>query len=245
MIVRRAKLIPDTEVPLDDGLTKPPPVRAKIRLDDGKSVQAIIKRLPPKETAVECFCSALLHGWGIPTPPIALIEEENEYIFASLDTAYPSLKKRFGITADIGKPESAKRAMAAAEIVSTWDETPRVIAIDEAISNKDRNLGNILWDGDTRSYIDHASALNPSAIGINKLAGLMFALGKYERIEKSAVAACFTLAQDTITNAVEDLPETWLEYKNEFENFVSNQLPQLANKVIACFPKPQKDLLTP
>jgi len=245
MIVRRAKLIPDTETPIDDGLTNPPPMRAKVRLDDGKSVQAIIKRLPPKETAVECFCSALLDGWGIPTPPIALIEEENTYVFASLDTSYPSLKKRFGITQEMEKPESARRALAAGDVIKTWEETPRVIAIDEAIANRDRNLGNILWDGDSRSYIDHASSLNPSAHGINKLAGLIFAMGKYEKIEKSAVAACFTLAQETIENAVEDLPETWLEYKTEFETFVSNQLPQLANKVIACFPKPQKDLLTP
>lgn len=241
----RGRLIPDSETPIHDGKTKPPPVRAKVRLDNGRAVQAIIKRLPPRETAIECFCSTLLQNWGIPTPPIALVEDGDGIVFASLDTHYPSLKKRFGISEDMSKPEQAERTIAAGHIVKTWEETPLVIAADEAIANTDRNLGNILWDGEDRSYIDHAASLDPTASGINKLAGLMYTIGQSERIEKSAVTACFTLAKESITQSVEEMPETWLEYKNEFAHFVSNRLPQLANKVIACFPKPQKDLLSP
>jgi len=242
-MILRGRLIPDTETPLDDGKSNPPPMRAKIRLSDGRSVQAIIKRLPPRDTAVECFCSLLLNSWNVPTPPIALIEEGEQLVFASLDTSYPSLKKRFGIGQDMSKPEQAARAMAAAHLIKTWEETPLVIAADEATLNYDRNLGNILWDGDTRSYIDHANALNPRTIGINRLAGLMFAIGASERFERSAVAACLTLADDAIKKATEAMPDNWLDYKAEFELFVSSRLPQLANKVIACFPKPQQDLL--
>lgn len=244
-MIQRGRLIPDTETPLDDGKTNPPPMRAKVRLDSGRSVQAIIKRLSPKETAIECFCAVLLTEWGISVPPVALIEDGDGLAFASLDTSYPSLKRRFGITADMSKPEQAARAMAAGKIAQQWEEIPLVIAADEAIKNIDRNIGNILWDGETRSYIDHGAAMNGESKGINMLAGLMFAIGAHEKIERSAVAACFTLAEEAITKAIEKMPEDWLEYKNEFGHFVSNRLPQLANKVIACFPKPQKDLLSP
>lgn len=244
-MILRGRLIPDTETPLDDGKSIPPPMRAKIRLDNGRDTQAIVKRLPPKAMVTECFCALLLSGWGIPVPPIALVEDGDDLLFASLDTQYPSLKKRFGIHADMGKPEQAKRAMQAGELVREWAETPAVIAVDEAICNWDRNLGNILWDGETRSYIDHERALDPASKGINLLAGLMFAIGASAKMERSAIAACFTLAEATITEVIDELPETWLEYKNDFAAFVSNRLPQLANRVIACFPKPQADLLSP
>ena len=241
----RGRLIPDTETPLDDGATQPPPMRAKIRLDDGRSVQAIVKRLPPRELAVECFCAQLLERWGIPTPPAALVRDGDALLFASLDTHYPSLKRRFGIAPTLPAPERAARALAAARVVREWDETPLVIAADEALGNHDRNLGNILWDGESRSYIDHAAALDPAAKGINKLAGLMLAAGAAERIERAAVAACFTLAHEAIASAAEQLPETWLECREAFEQFVAERLPNLANRVIACFPKPQQDLLSP
>lgn len=244
-MILRGRLIPDTEVPLDDGKTLPPPVRAKVRLADGRAVQAVIKRLAPRETAVECYCAELLALWGIPTPPVALIDDGNAFVFASLDTGYPSLKKRLGITGDMGKPEQAQRAIAAGKLIKDWEELPAVIAADEAIRNHDRNLGNILWDGLTRSYIDHAGALDANTRGINMLAGLMIAVGAATQIERAAVTSCFTLAEDAIKKATEDMPESWLEYKNEFAAFVADRLPQLANKVIACFPKPQQDLLSP
>lgn len=244
-MILRGRLIPDTEVPLDDGKTLPPPVRAKVRLADGRAVQAVIKRLGPRETAVECYCAELLALWGIPTPPIALIDDGDAFVFASLDTGYPSLKKRLGITGDMGKPEQAQRAIAAGKLIKDWEELPAVIAADEAIRNHDRNLGNILWDGVTRSYIDHAGALDPGAKGINMLAGLMIAIGAAAQIERAAVTACFTLAEDAIKMATENMPESWLEYKNEFAAFVVDRLPQLANKVIACFPKQHQDLFNP
>lgn len=239
------RLIPDSETPIDDGKTQPPPMRAKVRLNDGRAVQAIIKRLSPRDTAVECFCAKLFEEWGIPVPPVALIEEPDGWIFASLDTSYPSLKKRFGIDRDMSKPEQAERALAAAHLVKNWSETPLVIAADEAVINWDRNLGNILWDGAQRSYIDHARALDPTAKGINMLAALMHVIGESEKMERAAVAHCFTLAEDSITRVIEKMPDSWLEYKSEFAKFVADRLPQLANKVIACFPKPQKDLLSP
>lgn len=242
-MILSGRLIPDTETPLDDGRTLPPPVRAKIRLTDGRAVQAIIKRLNPRETAVECFCAELLSLWGLPTAPAALVDDGATLVFASLDTGYPSLKRRFGIDLDMTKPEQVRRARAAGELIKQWDEIPTVIAADEAIRNRDRNLGNILWDGATRTYIDHAAALDPGARGINVLAGLMYAVGASEKMERAAVAACFTLAADAIKKATEGMPETWLEFKNEFSDFVSERLPQLANEVISCFPKPHRDLL--
>lgn len=244
-MILRGRLIPDSETPLDDGKTRPPPMRAKVRLADGRAVQAIIKRLSPRETAVECYCAELFALWGLPTPPVALIDDGEALLFASLDTGYPSLKKRFGISDAQGKPEQAQRAMAAGQLIKHWEEVPAVIAADEAINNRDRNIGNILWDGETRSYIDHAGSLAAATPGINMLAGLMYAIGESNRIERAAVAACFVLTEQAIKKATEDIPVTWLEYKDEFADFVASRLPQLANKVIACFPKPQKDLLSP
>lgn len=143
-MILRGRLIPDTETPLDDGKTIPPPMRAKVRLENGKSAQAIIKRMSPRETAIECYCSVLIAGWNIPTPPVALIDDGGDsFIFASLDTTYPSLKKQFGITTNMGDREQIARTFAAGQIVKTWEEVPIVIAADEAIKNYDRNLGNI------------------------------------------------------------------------------------------------------
>lgn len=73
----------------------------------------------------------------------------------------------------------------------------------------------------------------------------MLVIGETDKIERASVAAALTLAQDVITKAIEDMPECWLSYKTEFVEFVTDRIPQLANKVIACFPKPQKDLLSP
>lgn len=244
-MILRGRLIPDSETPLDDGKTRPPPMRAKVKLVDGRAVQAIIKRLSPRETAVECYCAELFALWGLPIPPIALIDDGDALVFASLDTGYPSLKKRFGISDTQDKPEQARRAMAAGHVIKHWEELPTVIAADEAINNRDRNIGNILWDGETRSYIDHAGSLATGTSGINVLAGLMHAIGESNRIERAAVASCFVLTEQAIIKATEDMPGTWLEYKDEFSNFVAGRLPQLANKVIACFPKIQQDLLSP
>lgn len=244
MKLRRATLIPDTEVPLDDGATIPPPVRAQVRVD-GVAMAAIVKRVPPRELAAECLCALLLPAWGVPVPEPLVVEDGEFLCFGSLEKAYPSLKKRFALHGDLPKPLQAKRALMAGAIIAEWDETPLVIAADEAIRNYDRNLGNILWDGDARAYIDHAKALGVDAgPGINKLAGIMHTLGLAARMEPAAVSACFTLAATAVTEAISALPAEWVECRDAFEGFILGRLPSLANQVIACFPKPQQDLFS-
>ena len=145
-------------------------VRAVVRLD-GKDVAAIVKKIEQPLIAAECFAALLLKGWGLSVPePILVKLHDDTYAFGSLEVKYPSLKQSLSLDK---LPDTAKEAAykKLAAIIGKWKQTPLAIASDEAIGNKDRNTGNILWDGGKPWFVDHERSFGLIAQeDLNKLA---------------------------------------------------------------------------
>lgn len=153
MKLRTGTIVPGTETLAGDGINSP--MRAAVRVD-GELHAAIVKRLNNRELLAECFCAMLLTAWGLPVPEPVLIIDNEGHAFASLDAGYPSLKKRIGLL-NSGNNEALRTLLVkvGATIACAFPDAGRALAIDELIGNDDRNLGNILWDGEHHAYIDH------------------------------------------------------------------------------------------
>ena len=221
-----------------EGLTKP--VRAVVRVED-RDIAVILKYIPPHSIAAECFCALLLRAWGVPVPEPILVETPTGPAFASMEVEYPSLHHRLGLNLN-GLPDSVRTQLTheGARIVCGWKATPLALAADEAISNYDRNLGNLLWDGGDPWFIDHDQSLGKSTQpNANKLAKLAQLIGEHSPIERAAVGVALTLSAHY---AQEAEIESGIDATG-FAAYVETRVPSLASKVLSRFPKPQ-DLLS-
>lgn len=234
------ELIPGTEMPVGTGLTGAQ--RVLVRYPDGMVKAAIVKRMGSKAIAAECFCSLLLRRWGLNVPEPAIVGNP-PMAFACVDVSYPNLLQRLGWSEDL--PATTKKVLAerAAKLVASFTQTPLALTADEAIQNLDRNLGNILWNGDEVAWIDHERALGASPEpmpDVNKLAALAVMSNEHERIAAAAVTASFTLS----AGAVDEAERICSDHANAagFSKVVSDRLKHLANAVLARFPRPN-DLL--
>lgn len=238
MSIETVAVVPGTETPVGDGINRP--VRCIVRFADQSIRAAIVKRLTPDGVAAEAFCALLLRGWGLSVPQPALVA--GEMAFASLEVTYPNLKQRIGWSENL--PDSVKRALfiQGAKLVSSMGDTPRALSADEAIDNRDRNLGNILWDGSNATWIDHERAfgLGPEPDG-NKLATMIVGSGlDCSGIQTAAVAVSLSLGAQVVAEAVGHCDG--LNVSN-FAAQVTGRLSLLANRVLQRFPQPA-DLLS-
>lgn len=234
------ELVVGSESAVGTGLTGAQ--RGLIRLPDGTVRAAIVKRMEPRAIAAECFCSLLLRRWGLNVPEPAIVGDP-PVAFASLDVSYPNLLQRVGWSASLPPQVRAVLEQAAARLVASFAQTPLALAADEAIKNLDRNLGNILWNGNEVAWIDHERALGASRepmADINKLAGLALMAGEHDRIAAAAVTASFTLSAAAVAEA-ERVCSAHADTTG-FSAVVSERLEHLANAVLARFPRPS-DLL--
>lgn len=218
--------------------------RCTIVLEDGTRRAAIVKRGPIDQISAEIFCAVLLRGWGLNVPDPFLVKEESGLAFASADAGYPSLSRRLSL--DHLPDGSAKSAamLIAARIAVSMKSAGLAAAADEAIDNRDRNLGNILWDGTQEAWIDHGLALGNGAKydDINKLCVMAVNLcGDYANLQRAAVANSMTLSASHATTAQEAITASGIAF--EAEEFVTRRLPGLAKQVLARFPQPA-DLLS-
>lgn len=163
--------------------------------------------------------------------------------FACIDVSYPNLLQRVGWSQNL--PPQVKKVLevSAARLVASFEQTPLALAADEAIQNLDRNLGNILWDGNAVAWIDHERALGASPqpmLDLNKLALLAVASGEHDRIAAAAVTATFALS----AGAVDEAHRVCAAHVDTsgFSAVVGERLKRLANAVLDRFPKPS-DLL--
>lgn len=154
---------------------------------------------------------------------------------------YPNLKQRIGWFDDL--PDAVARVLLAegARIVAMLPETPRAVAADEAIDNRDRNLGNILWDGANVAWIDHERTLGLVPMeDANKLAQLVaHGADDVARIQRAAVAVALTLSAQVIDAAKAECAGIDVA---AFARLVSERLGPLAARVCNRFPRPD-DLL--
>ncbi len=238
MKLETARLVRGSETPAGDGLSGA--LRCVLSLPDGTKRAAILKRMERQRVMAEAFCSLLLRGWGLNVPDPYLVDEGETIAFASADATYPSLKQRLGITGLPEGPALNAVVQVAMGIVSQLEQTPLALMADEAIDNRDRNLGNILWDGQNVSWIDHELALGLAEHqnDINKLAAMVSATPQASSVKTSALAAWMAANREVPGSASQHCAGT-----DGFASLVATRLNGLGTRILARFPAPQ-DLLS-
>ena len=237
-----ATVIPGSEIPAGDGQTGAK--RCVIVLPDGTRRSAILKRGSVGEVAAEAFAALVLSEWGLPVPEPFLVNELAGPAFASADVRYPNLKKTLGLEA-LPKGPAKKAAMRIAMALAVkLRTTPLAATADEAIDNRDRNLGNILWDGQDEAWIDHALSLGEHPTDypdINKLCIMATEVGDHERVRQAAAGQALAIDATPLHLAMGVMP-VGLKHK-DYAAYVANRLPDLVSRLLARFPRP-KDLLS-
>lgn len=242
MQLQTATVIAGSESPAGDGQFGA--MRCVITLPDGSRRAAVIKRGPVGEIAAEAFGALVLAAWGLPVPEPFLIDEATGPAFATADVGYPNLKKRLGLDSLPDGPAKAAALQIAVQLAVQLPSTPLAVVADEAINNRDRNLGNILWDGQSEAWIDHALALGEHPEGYpdrNKLAEMACMAGDHDRVSRAAVGQALAVSSSPLVPASDAMP-TALQGRNHAA-YVAARLNNLAARVLDRFPKPA-DLLT-
>jgi hypothetical protein len=219
-------------------------VRCVIRLEDGSLRGAVLKRVSRQEVEAEYLAAKLLMAWGLAVPEPFLVMEGSSAYFASADVGYPNLKKRFGFESTADARVKAEVIAKMSKIVCSFASLPRAIVCDEVLKNTDRNLGNILWDGNQEWWIDHARTFDVTdSNDVNKLCDIVVSQGNYEPIQRSAVTQGLLLDRSVPAATLLD-PEICPQDFSTKESltFVDKRLAEIASLVLARFPKPA-DLL--
>ncbi|MCW3480594.1 hypothetical protein OL229_13690 [Neisseriaceae bacterium JH1-16] len=134
-----------------------------VALADGRKIPAYVKGGTYGEIAAELLISQLAQFCGLMVPEAALVydQENNTLLSASIDAGYPNLFAAFpGI--DSSNPDDLTCLCHA---IQNWSDHALAVAFDEWIANFDRNLGNLLWNGERFILIDHGRSLGNYAPG--------------------------------------------------------------------------------
>jgi len=241
MALAWATLVEGSETPAGEGITGA--LRCVIEIEGGEQVGAILKRDPPEMVFSEALCGILLQKWGLRVPTPYLVNEPDRISFASADAGYPNLKKAMGLDSqDISAQEADELTKLACDVVMAFPSTSLAIALDEAIDNRDRNLGNILWDGSEEAWIDHAFALgNGSAMADrNILCEIASFSGMAEQASQGAIARWMTLDRRFLGDAASEIGA--LHDCSSWRDLISQRLDVLGMRILKRFPQPQ-DLL--
>jgi hypothetical protein len=235
MQIETASIVAGSETPAGDGVTGA--LRCVLLLKDKTKRSAVLKRGPMGEVAAEAFSALLLRKWGLQVPEPFLIEENGVLSYASADVGYPNLKQSLGLE---GLPDGPAREAAMQVAIALACSLPSVTlatACDEAIDNRDRNLGNILWDGNTEAWIDHAFALGQGLHmdDQNKLCAMSIHVGVQDRIQRGAIAQALLLERELPQKAESALTSSPMPPQN-LATFVANRLSSIGNRLVARFP---------
>lgn len=154
-------LSPPALVSNDDEKGVSPLWRTKVRFEiDGaqSTARAYVKKIPRHELVSECFCSVLLSLVGIPTPQPLLVKSDRfwnddikrgDVLFGTTDADHQSLRMWY--------TKCGREALELA--IKSWPKAHELASVDEWILNIDRNMGNLLYDGDNGLVaIDHGRA---------------------------------------------------------------------------------------
>jgi nucleotide-binding universal stress UspA family protein len=128
-------------------------------------------------------------------------------------------------------------------IATTLPTSALAAAADEAIDNRDRNLGNILWDGRSEAWIDHAYALGQRAMAdVNKLCAMAQTAGTADALRTGAVGQALALDRRAIAAAAMAMPASM--GAQQLAALVSARIGSVAASLLSRFPAPD-DLLSP
>lgn len=162
--------IVDTIGPAGNGIFGAQIVKVALQ-DPPIEVTAYAKPLDRIPFLVEILCARLADAMGLPVPePIIAFSEDGErQFFASLKVDYPDLTQRLTISND--QIQQTSHNVEILRKISEWPSIEKAAAFDEWIANEDRNLGNLLFDGDKAiTLIDHNLAMRPHFVPNNPLA---------------------------------------------------------------------------
>lgn len=234
-------VIAGTETPAWDGLSGA--LRCIIVLPDGTRRAAILKRGPVGEIAAEAFAALVLRAWGLPVPEPFFVNETTGPSFASSDVGYPNLKQRLSLDSLPSGPARDAATRIALRLAVNLPTMPLAAVVDEAIDNRDRNLGNILWDGQSEAWVDHALALGEHPVGYpdrNKLCEMVQMVGDQDRVSRAAVGQALAVGQEPLVSARDAMPPSLRQ--KDYATYVAARLSNLATRLLDRFPKPA-DLL--
>ena len=237
MQIGKATVVAGTEEPLGIGLTGA--MRCVLRTESGELIGAILKRIPMERIVTECFAALLLRAWNIPVPDPFVVSDGNNISFASTDKNYPNLMKFVGVDAlEKGTPEYRAALVIAAELACSLPTAGAALAADEAIANGDRNLGNILWDGNTEAWIDHERSLSPDGADapVNKLAHMAVAAGVGDDVAIKAVASWIAMDR-TVLDDVQAAVSTVASCETMVDQ-VTERLNRVGMLITSRFPQP-------
>lgn len=128
--------------------------------DEVYELRAYVKRMGDTTFLIELVCALLGRDLGlpIPEPVIAFSEDGSEVLFASVEVKYPDLSKRLNISNH--QVQNTLNNTQILKALSEWDLIVDAVSFDEWIANDDRNIGNILYDGEKAFVlIDHDRAM--------------------------------------------------------------------------------------
>lgn len=237
--IQMATVIPGTEQPISYGVTGA--MRCIIKTGQEQRA-AILKRGSIEEVTAELLASVLLSGWGLPVTDPFLVNENGVLAFASSDAGYPNLKQALnGIQDPALKPHADKLAL---QIACNLANFPLAAVCDEAIMNRDRNTGNILWDGENDVWIDHAYSfgVGDHLDDINKLCFMAILANRSDEM-RNKIAGQSLLINRTISNEIETIFNDFSMDVTEKLNLVTGKLNNITQALISRFPKPD-DLLS-
>lgn len=245
-MIETALVKPGSETPAGDGLQGAQ--RCILLTGAAQRERAgVIKRMELRKVLAEAFSAVLLRSWGLSVPDPYLVPDGAALAFASADDGYPSLKQRLQFSADLPAPVQDVLLHAACVLSAGFTQTALAITCDEAIDNRDRNIGNILWDGETVTWIDHELCLGLGAhlADTNKLADMAVRANKHEPVQQGSVAAWMTLERSAPTQACAPFAANPLHHTtaSAYADMVSQRLNALGGRLVARFPQP-KDLLS-
>jgi hypothetical protein len=167
-----------------------------------------------------------------------------------LDMEYPCLSVAFpGL--DVSKSDDVDKLCTK---IKDWQEHPLAAAFDEWIANVDRNIGNLLWDGNSFILIDHAMSLEQQPAGMpdeNKLVTALLRvitdeLGR-RRLLKQMTRNGLTFEELFVKNAAQQLDaldaRMISDFAPRFENFLKHRLLIIDQMCKARFPNGQRLLI--
>ncbi|ATI44563.1 HipA family kinase [Vibrio parahaemolyticus] len=158
-MVELVTMLPGAQKVDDQNLN--PTWKAHVITSEGTDRVAFVKLIEPRKIFVECFCALVGRNLGLPIPkpmvvnvlhdalPCSLPVGTTSLAFGSEDASHPSFRR----TIQQNEPEAMK-------LIRAYSKILEVSIFDEWISNGDRNIGNILFDGKSIfNFIDHELAL--------------------------------------------------------------------------------------
>lgn len=196
----------------------------------GVNHACIVKKCDsPEELAAECFCAFLARELSLTAPEPILVFDGTQYIFGSLDATYPNLLSLWNI--DPNNPDLSVLELLVSDLAS-WTGCGRLVAFDLLIDNADRHPGNLLFDGQDYTLIDHARTLGIYSSN-QKLVGLLDKFLKdlnRATLNASVTSAALTFnAVAPIVSGDHILTATQVAaFRDRFVKFVETKLPTIA-----------------